>query len=71
MMLLQLCSVDENTLAPLASQRPGCPEAKEQLRNFLEKSEKRTISSFPVSDKKRLYDNIDPSLQGFFAKAEH
>ena len=62
MQTLYLRSVDDKKQAPPLSQRPGYWEAKEQKKNF-SNGEKRTTSSFyPLSERKRLHDKIDPSL---------
>ena len=44
----------------------GCPEAKKQLLN-LQKARREELAPFfiPISERQRLHDKIDPSLQEY------
>ena len=60
MNLLVLRSVDENKQAPPLSKRPSDEE--------IYKGKKKTTGPFhPVSERKRLHNKIDPSLQEYLS----
>ena len=60
-----LRSVDEDKQAPPLSQRPGYRDAKEQLRNLKKEKREQVVPFIPVSERKRLHNQIDPSLQEY------
>ena len=63
MHILYLRSVDENRQAPPLSQRPGFREAEEKFKE----KRARLALLIPVSERKRLHDRIDPSLQEYLS----
>ena len=65
MHILYSRSVDESGQAPLLSQRPGYREAKEQLRNLPKEKREQLALIITESERKRLFNKIDPSLQGY------
>ena len=65
MHMLYSRSVEENRQAPPLSQRPGYREAKKLLINLQKENRKQLAPFNPVSERKRLQNRIDPSLQGY------
>ena len=62
--LLHVRSVDENKQAPPLWQRPRHREAKKEVSNR-QMSREEQVLSIQVSDRRRLQNKIDPSLQEY------
>ena len=63
--LLHLRSLDENKQAGPLWQRPVYREAKKELSKLHKSKREEQLPYIPVSDRKRLQNRIDPSLQEY------
>ena len=58
-------SIDGNKQAPLPRQRPGYQEAKKELSNLQRVTREERVLKIQVSDRRRLLNRSDPSLQEY------